>query len=40
VIACPWDAPGAVSFVGFVNHARGLDGAPLAATPTQRGAPA
>ena len=38
--ACPWDAPGAVSFVGLINHKPGLDGAPLAATPAQRGAPA
>jgi len=40
VTACPWDAPGAVSCVGLVNHERGLDGAPCAATPAQRGAPA
>ena len=38
--ACPWDAPGDVSFVGLDNHEPGLDGTPLAATPSQPGAPA
>jgi hypothetical protein len=33
VTACPWDVPGGVSCVGFVNHERGRDGAPFAATP-------